>query len=62
MKTYKSQETIIKCYPNTKGDRFFIKIVDPKYTAKFEFTSKASANEWFKNNMQAFPNLKIKVR
>ena len=61
MKTYKNNYATIKCYTNTPGTKFFIKIEHQLYTAKFEFNDKDKANEWFKRNVKAFPGLKIKI-
>lgn len=61
MKTYKNEFATIKCYTNTPGTKYFIKVEHNLYTAKFEFSDKDAANNFFKANINAFPGLKIKV-
>lgn len=60
MKTYTNSKVTFKCYTNTKGDKYFIKIENPDFIAKYEFSNKDVANQFFKENTKNL-GLKIKV-
>lgn len=64
MKEYKLRSMEIKSYQNHDGTKFFISVTDTKYKykARYEFTSKKDANEWFKMALGQFKDLKVKKK